>query len=474
MSKQSKSEPPAEGAAAAGPSPEPPLNVILSLAPEDAAFEEPELLPPTIELPPMVDLPPTIELPPTLPMLRETDPAAPRSGAFAAPRRAAARLGRGIEGLGRWLAPPRLWLVALGLALLFLALVVTAWSSSAAGVIFPDWGLASLRIGMVAAALGIVALLLYGFLWQTRARPLPVAGGVLGVVLVLVGAGGIVGAAPGHRLQGLWFEGRGAYGLALAAYQASGDSLARSQAMARISIEWAEQLSARHQYQEAVSQLEPVVRLYKGDAALETRARKDVIQDLLAWGDQSRQQGAFRDALAHYQTLHEAAFCDAPCQSQAHAETALALLGLAQQLTTNKQYDQAVATYQQLVQSYGDTPQAEAANSALTTPQALSGTLVSGNGVPAKQFQMLLASSWSFNASTHVFTLSGQQYQVKTDASGVFVVPAVAVGMTYLLAWIDTAGHGGTCLTTNNQPLYTVKMQPLRAAEVGTINIECA
>jgi len=243
--------------------------------------------------------------------------------------------------------------------------------------------------------------------------------------------------------------------------------------MARISIEWAEQLSAQRQYQEAVSQLEPVVRLYKGDAALEVRARTDAIQDYLAWGDQARQQGAFRDALAHYQSLQAAAFCDAACQSRVHPDSALALLGLAQQLAAKKQYDQAVATYQQIVQGYGDTSQAEAANQALTAPQALTGKLVIGNA-PAKQFHVLLASRWSFNANTQVFTLSGQQYQVQTDAAGVFMVPSMVVGLTYMLAWIDPTGHGGTCSTTNNQPLYTVEVQPLRAADVGTINITCA
>jgi tetratricopeptide (TPR) repeat protein len=217
-----------------------------------------------------------------------------------------------------------------------------------------------------------------------------------------------------------------------------------------------------------------MVRLYKGDAALVRRAEGDLIQAYLAWGDQARQQGDFPDALARYQALQQAAFCDASCQAKVHADTALALLGLAQQLTGNKQYDKAIDAYQQLIQAYGDTPQAETANQALTAPQALTGTLVYSDQTPAKQFKVVVASQWRFNATTQVFTLLGQQYRAETDASGHFLVPSVAVGATYMLAWIDTGGHAGTCYTTNNQPLYTVAVQPLRAADAGNINIECA
>ncbi len=459
MAKRRKPEPPADGAAADGTSSDDPLHVVLSLTPEPLAVEEP-LLPPA----PL----PVISPPP------EAMPAGPPGAVTEAQQRVASPPARRVDRL-EWQPSPRLmWLMALGLALLFLALVFSAWSTSAAGTIFPDWGLASLRVGFAAALVGILFLLGLLFICQARARPLPVSGGMFGLALLVVSAGGILGSAPLHRAQGLWFEGRGQYGLALAAYRASGDTLATSQDMARLSVEWAEQLSARHDYQDAVPQLEPVVRLYRGDASLVARARVDLIQDYLAWGDQARQQSAFQAALAHYQALQEAAYCDAACQQQVHAHAAQALLGLARQLTARKRYDEAVAAYQQIVQGYGDTPEATQAEQALTAPQMLAGRLVYADDTPAKNFQVLLASQWSFNARTQVFTLLGQQYRVSVDAAGQFVVPAVAVGATYMIAWVDASGHAGTCYTNNNQPLYTVAMSPLRAADVGSINIECA
>jgi tetratricopeptide (TPR) repeat protein len=459
MAKRRKPEPFDSGAVADGDSLEVPLNVILSLAPEPSAVEE--------SLPPPAPLP--VSYPPP-----ETVSAGPPGAVTEAQQRVPPPRERRVDRLGRRLSPRLTRLLPLFLALLLLALIVSSWSTSAAGTIFPDWGLASLRIGFAAALVGIVFLPGLLFICQARARPLPISGGVLGVVLLIISAGGILGSAPLHRAQGLWFEGRGQYGLALAAYQDSGDTLTASQDMARLSVEWAEQLSAQHDYQDAVPQLEPVVRLYNGDAALVARARMDLIQDYLAWGDQARQQSAFQDALTHYHALQQAAYCDAACQQQVHAQTAQALLGLAQQLTANKQYDKAVAAYQQIVQGYGDTPEAARANQALTAPQTLTGRLVYANNTPAKQFQVLLASQWSFNARTQVFTLLGQQYRVRADAAGQFVVPAVVVGATYMLAWVDTSGHAGTCYTSNNQPLYTIAMQPLRAADVGSIDIECA
>jgi tetratricopeptide (TPR) repeat protein len=459
MSMQRMPEPPAEGTAVDEGTGEQLLNVILSPAPEPFAGEE--------TLPAL-----SAPLPP-LPVPPEAASAGMVGYDTAPPRQVALQPGGWIERLGYRFSPRHVRLIVLGLGLLLLVLIVSAWSTSAAGLIYPDWGLASLRVGLVAALLGAVLLLLYQVIWRARVQPRPVSAGVLGLVLVVVGASGIVAAAPLHRLQGLWFEGQRSYALALASYQESGDSLAQSQDMARISVEWAEQLSGQHQYQDAVAQLEPVVRSYRGDAALETRARMDLIHDYLAWGDQALQQGSLRAALAHYQALQEGAYCDAACQAQVRPRAAQALLALAQQLVASKQYDQAVATYQLIAHSYSDTPDAEQANQALSAPQTLTGKLVFADKTPAKGFQVLLASRWNFNTSTQVFTLQGQQYRTQTDAAGVFVVPLVAVGMTYMLAWIDTGGHAGTCVTTSNQPLYLVQMQPLRAADVGMINIEC-
>jgi tetratricopeptide (TPR) repeat protein len=404
----------------------------------------------------------------------QEEPAGTFGSGAAAQRGAPLQPGRGVDRLARWFSSRMLWLLVSGLALLFPGLFVSAWSMSAAGVIFPDWGLASLRIGFAAAILGGALLLMYLLIWQAKAQPTPVYGGLVGLLLVLIGAGGVLSATPLHRLQGRWLEGRGQYGLALAAYQASGDNLANSGDMARVSVEWAEQLSARQEYGDAVAQLEPVVRLYKGDTALAARARMDLIGDYLAWGDQARQQAAFRAALARYQALQKGAYCDAVCQTQAHAHVAQALLGLARQLASDKQYDEAITTYQQIMQSYGDTPEATEATAALTTPQTLTGYLAYADGTPAKHFQALLASQWSFNSTTQVFTLLGQQYHTQTDDSGLFVFPSVPVGATYMIAWVDTSGHAGTCNTTNHQPLYTVQMPPLRATDTGSINIECA
>jgi tetratricopeptide (TPR) repeat protein len=473
------------------------LNVVLSLAPEPAEIEEPLLVgnearaeaapsseagavvtdpalaQPLVEEEDAVALRPTDGAePPIFPLPEPAVPAdTPGSGTEA--QRGVMPPARGVDRLVQWFSPRMLGLMAPGLALLFLALIVSARSFSVAGAIFPDWGLASLRIGIVAAILGVILLLFYLMAWQAKVRPAPIYGGLVGLLLLSIGAAGVLSASPLHRLQGRWFEERGEYGLALAAYQASGDSLAQSQDMARIAVEWAEQLSAQHDYQDAVAQLEPVVRLYRGETALAVRARQDLIGGYLAWGDQARQQGAFRAALAHYQALQRAAYCNANCQTQAHTGIALALLGLAQQLAANKQYNEAVATYQQIVQSYGDTPAAQEADLALTAPQMLTGHLVYADKTPAAHFLVLLASQWSFNSSTQVFTLQGQQYRAQTDAAGFFAVPSVAVGRTYMIAWIDTGGHGGTCLTANNQPLYTVQMQPLRATDAGSMNIEC-
>jgi tetratricopeptide (TPR) repeat protein len=373
----------------------------------------------------------------------------------------------------RWLSSRFIWATAIVLALLFGLLFFFARSTTSAGVIAPDWGLASLRIGLVAALLSIFAIILCCMLWRARARQVLARAGVFTLVLIVIGAAGLLSAAPLHRLQGQWFEARGQYALALNAYQLSGDTVASNQTMARIAVEWAEELSAHQQYGDAVMELQPVVASPVIDESLGVRARQDIVAAYLAWGNQAQQQQAFQTALTRYQALGQAAYCDASCEVQVHAASAQALLGVAQQLAAGQHYDQAIAAYQQLVSDYSDTPEGQEARNALSMPQSLKGRLTYPDTSPAANFQVLLASQWAFDSSTQVLKLEGQQYQAKTDVTGAFSVPSVAVGHTYMIAWIDTSGHSGTCITTNNQPLYTVHAQPLRATDAGTIDIEC-
>ena len=374
----------------------------------------------------------------------------------------------------RWVSPRLLWVIALALLVLFGVVILFARSVSPEGIIQPDWGLASLRIGLVAVILSGPALVVCYLLWRAQVRLALRRVGILALLVFLLGGVGLLSADPLHRLQGQWFEARGLDGLALGAYQLSGASLETDQNMPRIEIEWAEQLSTEHDYGEAVTQLQPVIRLASLDAALVKRARTDLVQAYLAWGDQARQQQAFRAALTHYQALAQVPSCDNACQSRVHAATAQALLGLAQQLTAGQQYDQAIATYQMLVAEYNDTAEGQEAEIALTTPQSLVGRLIYHDRTPAANFLIVLASQWMFDSTAQIFKLEGQQYQSRTDATGAFVVSSVPVGMTYMIAWVDTNGNGGTCSTVNNQPLYTVRMQPLRATDAGAINIECA
>src|SRR5690242_13275990 len=144
--------------------------------------------------------------------------------------------------------------VTLLVLLLFGVLFFTAQSSSVAGTISPDWGVASLRIGLAAAVLVLPALALCVAAWRVRARRLFLHSGLLVLLLAGACAIGLAGGAALHRWQGHWLEGQHQYGLALAAYQLSGASLPGSQDMARITVEWAEQLSTQHSYAEAIPQ----------------------------------------------------------------------------------------------------------------------------------------------------------------------------------------------------------------------------
>src|ERR1044071_2705616 len=160
MAMQKKPEPPTEGTAADGAAIEQPLNAVLFPASEPPVSEEPL---PTISQTLPLPVPPeaaSAGMSRSMPRVRSALVSLPRLK---------------IDRLGRWFSPLVIGLIALGIALLFLALLLSAGTTTAAGLIFPDWGLASLRIGVVAAVLGGLALLGVALLWHARVRPLPVS-----------------------------------------------------------------------------------------------------------------------------------------------------------------------------------------------------------------------------------------------------------------------------------------------------------
>jgi tetratricopeptide (TPR) repeat protein len=108
-----------------------------------------------------------------------------------------------------------------------------------------------------------------------------------------------------------------------------------------------------------------------------------------------------------------------------------ALLGAGQEELSLDSYKEAAATLQQLVRQYPGSGQAGQAQSMLSDPQPVTGTLVQRGGDPFSG-QVRLSSNFTSQAGGY-YTTSGPFYYADADASGTFRFDAIPVGGPYVL-----------------------------------------
>ncbi len=356
-----------------------------------------------------------------------------------------------------------------------------------------SWGTIATRAGITLLVAGIGCGLLI-WLFQrvhhhwTRRRWLALAAG-----LALLGVLGTASAPELHMLQGRALENQGNYQRAIDEYAAAGEHSPNGQDIARCYLEWGQIELRDQQYELAVQYLEAAAQTYSATPAAH-QARAPLGTALLAWGQQLASEQRYAEAIQQFAQLRTRyADTQAAQQAQLGQNEAAAYYAWGQQLQANQQfqealtqfqtlvklfptsafaalaydaaasdlyawgqtlvrqanYTRAIAVYQQASQQYANAPAAKQAQQALNAPQAVKGRLIFASG----------------------YVQGGYVYEARTDANGNFNFPSVAQGR-YLVDWqqgssFTTLLHQGTY-----NPVYIADVEPLRATNMGDIQVE--
>lgn len=375
-----------------------------------------------------------------------------------------------------------------------------------------DWADGAVTVGMVALALAAV----FGLIALLRAavgrRSLGFA--LLTVVLVagLAASGvvGLVGSAPLHLVQAQAMEKSGQWGVAIREYGLSGQQGPNAPDIARVQNAWGEQLLQRGDYQGALTHFQTVLDDYQESGDAVQRAQLGQFQAYAAWMKKDASSVPYRDAITAFANFGSSPDCDSACKaslaevtpeayylygaqllqqkryqlaiteftklesqyasstyvSQGHAKAATAYLAYGQEQISGQQCAGAVSSYQTLVTSYKDTPEAKTAQNALNAPQDVTGFITGAPSNPSPTAH--LSKHMNFNT----FYYSNEYSTSLNPTTGAFTFKLVAQGTYYISTSRPVSGATEYEAWTNNttNAFYSITVTPLCTVRVPALS----
>ncbi len=375
-----------------------------------------------------------------------------------------------------------------------------------------DWADGASAVGTVALVLAAVTALamLLRLAAGRRSVGFVVASLLLLVALAVTGGVGLIGSAPLHQVQAKAMESSGQWGLAIHEYGLTGQKGPHAPDIARVQNAWGEQLLQQQNYQDALPHFQTVLDDYAQSGAEVARAQKGEFLSYTAWLKNDPTHVPYRDAIATFVNYAASANCASDCKTtmatvapqayylyavqlltqkryelaitefgklatqygsstyatQAHGQAATAYLAYGKQQISSQDCSGAVSSYRTLVANYKDTPEAATAQTALNSPQDVTGFIskVATNPTPTAHL--------SKHMDANAFYFSDEYSTSINPTTGAFTFKLVAQGTYYIST--SRPVTGGTEFTwwyadATDTTYFPVNVTPLCTVQLGTL-----
>jgi len=167
---------------------------------------------------------------------------------------------------------------------------------------------------------GIVILSLRRFQWLTLG-----ISALLLVTMSVSGAFAMTNQPTVHRLQARALENNQQWQAALHEYELAGEQQPNAPNLARVDLEWGEQLQTVQQYREATNLFLQALADDDSNATIETRAQKDLYQAYIAWLYANPPDEAYTEIGSFLEKYMQLSTCDADCRGFTRPLAALAI-----------------------------------------------------------------------------------------------------------------------------------------------------
>jgi tetratricopeptide (TPR) repeat protein len=418
------------------------------------------------------------------------------------------------EEINRLVYPLPIWVSAIGILAGIFVLI---------GLIFlnGDWATGALISAVVAIVLAVLLLIAFGVRVAlgllSPANPHRIGQVICTACLVL-----LLGAFSGyglsqqrslHAIQARYLENQQDWSLAVAEFQAAGETAPTSLNLARVYNEWGVALAERHDYADAVARFNTVISIYAQAGSEVAQARSNILSAYFQWASLAEQQKDYSHETVYYDTLLKLSYCQAACQAQAtpadanayydlaeqqlglqqytlavnafnvlttrfpnapevkggHADYAKALWGLGQQQLTST-CSTAVQTYRELAHQFADTSQGQQAATALAQPVSVKGHFITPIPGPPANPTVSLVQGMYFGITDSQFSrIVAAAPSTEVQSNGDFTFESVPQG-TYTLVWSYDGEFNYAYGHNQNQVLYTATLGPLCTYDYGDID----
>ena len=384
-----------------------------------------------------------------------------------------------------------------------------------------DWAAGAKSVAVAAGIIALLVILATGVrtLAGMRGRRHFIFAGINVLILIALCIAGLTQQSSIHYVQGNFLEGQKQWQSAIMEYQLAGQQAPTSNSIARTYDEWGEQFSTANQYKAAIDKFNIVLNNYSAATSEVTRAQSDEIAAYLALGNNNLQQRNYTAAAMSLDTLLTLPFCNSSCQMRAsaldatayyntgevelgsqqyseavstfqlvlsrfpaspeaqklHPDFARALLGQGQEQLTSD-CSSAIPTYQQLMQSFADTPQGQQAIKALQAPQPIKGHFVGfiPQDPSLTPVAILAKNMYGGMPSAQFAQAINGAPAAPIGSDGTFIFKPQRQGV-YDLVWGSVRNTGSSSFSfssysSSGQPVYVATVGPLCAFNFNDIN----
>ena len=303
---------------------------------------------------------------------------------------------------------------------------------------------------------GIVILALRRFQWLTL--------GLSALLLVALSASGIfalTGQSTIHRLQAHALENNQQWQASIGEYWLAGEQAPNASNVARVHLEWGEQLLRQGMYENAINHFGAALE-DDTSSTIANRADRDLHQAFTAWLQASPPDDSLRAIAKFLDRYLSNPLCDSDCQqfTRPLAAQAIYMYGEARLNQDRNFYCSEVATdYKDLASRYADTTSGQKAAAALAAPVQF--TAYVENLPNPKGLHAWLSRKVSPETHDYI-TYFSEDYEATLDSLGIARFPAVAPGLYNFSILLPNGFHTYWRFTDVFNP-YTTQIGPVCA-----------